>query len=185
MNMSLTQKLFSFEGRIRRRDWWLLGIAVAVVSWILQGIVGAMLGGGLAAAAASGTTPGEAATVTTASIVSLVISLLFMWPGAALSVKRAHDRNRPAIIVFAFYGLSVLLSVLATFTFGSSMVAMGGGANPMEAAGPMGMVIGILGLVVVIYALYLLVELGFLDGTPGPNQYGPSPKGLGGSEAFA
>jgi uncharacterized membrane protein YhaH (DUF805 family) len=28
--------------------------------------------------------------------------------------------------------------------------------------------------------LWPLIELGFLDGTPGPNQYGPSPKGLGG-----
>ena len=28
--------------------------------------------------------------------------------------------------------------------------------------------------------LYLLITLGFLDGTPGPNQYGPSPKGYGG-----
>lgn len=29
--------------------------------------------------------------------------------------------------------------------------------------------------------LWTLIECGFLDGTPGPNKYGPSPKGLGGS----
>lgn len=31
-----------------------------------------------------------------------------------------------------------------------------------------------------IGALWPLIELGFLDGTPGPNKYGPSPKGVGG-----
>ena len=28
--------------------------------------------------------------------------------------------------------------------------------------------------------IWMLVECGFLDGTPGPNKYGPSPKGLTG-----
>ena len=30
----------------------------------------------------------------------------------------------------------------------------------------------------VIGGIWALVECGFLDGTPGPNKYGPSPKGL-------
>ncbi|HEY2708359.1 MAG TPA: DUF805 domain-containing protein [Caulobacteraceae bacterium] len=30
-------------------------------------------------------------------------------------------------------------------------------------------------------AIWSLVECGFLDGTPGPNKYGPSPKGLTGA----
>lgn len=32
----------------------------------------------------------------------------------------------------------------------------------------------------IIGALWPVIELGFLDGTPGPNKFGPSPKGLGG-----
>lgn len=39
----------------------------------------------------------------------------------------------------------------------------------------------------VLAGLWCLVELGFLDGTQGPNRFGPSPKGLGGdlvAEAF-
>jgi uncharacterized membrane protein YhaH (DUF805 family) len=39
------------------------------------------------------------------------------------------------------------------------------------------MITNILGIVVGIFALYLLVVLGFLRGTPGPNQYGPDPVG--------
>jgi uncharacterized membrane protein YhaH (DUF805 family) len=35
-------------------------------------------------------------------------------------------------------------------------------------------------LIPIIGVLWLLIELLFLDGTPGPNRFGPSPKGLGG-----
>lgn len=35
-------------------------------------------------------------------------------------------------------------------------------------------------LLVPLVNLWILVEIYFLDGTPGPNQYGPSPKGIGG-----
>jgi uncharacterized membrane protein YhaH (DUF805 family) len=37
----------------------------------------------------------------------------------------------------------------------------------------------------VIGGLWALVECGFLDGTPGPNKYGPSPKGLTGPAPIA
>ena len=34
-----------------------------------------------------------------------------------------------------------------------------------------------------IISLWFLIELGFLDGTQGPNKYGPSPKGIIGPQA--
>jgi uncharacterized membrane protein YhaH (DUF805 family) len=34
-------------------------------------------------------------------------------------------------------------------------------------------------------AIWALVETGFLDGTPGPNKYGPSPKGIQGPAVAA
>jgi len=37
-------------------------------------------------------------------------------------------------------------------------------------------------LVPLIGPIWSLVELGFLDGTQGPNNHGPSPKGIGGSD---
>jgi uncharacterized membrane protein YhaH (DUF805 family) len=37
----------------------------------------------------------------------------------------------------------------------------------------------------VIGALWPLIELGFLDGTQGPNRFGPSPKGIGGTEPIS
>jgi uncharacterized membrane protein YhaH (DUF805 family) len=34
-------------------------------------------------------------------------------------------------------------------------------------------------LIPVVNFFFWLINLGILDGTPGPNRYGPSPKGLG------
>jgi len=191
MEMSLTQKLFSFGGRIRRRDWWLLSIGLAVLNLIVQGIVGAVVGGG-AAAASTGTDPGAAAAgaAGVAGIASLLIALLFLWPSLALSIKRAHDRNKPAMFVLGYYALVVLLLVVITFTMGGVLAAAGAGGDNSAAvgaaAGTGGIVVMVLSVILLVYAIWLLVELGFLDGTPGPNRFGPSPKGLGGSaEAFA
>jgi uncharacterized membrane protein YhaH (DUF805 family) len=39
----------------------------------------------------------------------------------------------------------------------------------------------LINLIPFIGFLWTLIECGFLDGTPGPNKYGPSPKGLGAS----
>jgi uncharacterized membrane protein YhaH (DUF805 family) len=35
-------------------------------------------------------------------------------------------------------------------------------------------------LIPLIGAIWILIEFGFLDGTQGPNRFGPSPKGIGG-----
>ena len=37
----------------------------------------------------------------------------------------------------------------------------------------------------IVGALWPLIELGFLDGTQGPNKFGPSPKGIGAPAAAA
>lgn len=37
------------------------------------------------------------------------------------------------------------------------------------------MLSGLLGIILLVYAIYLLVVLGFLKGTAGPNNYGPDP----------
>lgn len=164
--MSLTQKLFSFDGRIRRRDWWLLGIALGVVSFIVQFAIASAMGVSLMAQPPS----------QTANIISLAIGLVFLWPSLALGIKRGHDRNRPAIIMIVFYALVVLMQVLTL---------VNGPQTGTPEMTPLLMAVGAVGLIVVIYAIYILIDYGFLDGTPGPNRYGESPKALGGSaEAF-
>ncbi len=110
--MSLSDLLFSFEGRIPRSSYWLrfqLPYSVIVVVLI---IVDAAIGIG---------------------ILSVIFSLLALYPSIAVGVKRCHDRNRSGwFLLVAFIPL---------------------------------------------VNLWLLIELAFLRGTVGANQYGPDPLG--------
>ena len=76
--------LFSFEGRIGRRSWWLWSAAVLIgLSIYLTAVL-------RIAGLPKGTT-------------DLLVTLLLVWPALAISVKRWHDRDKPgwwALIAF-------------------------------------------------------------------------------------
>lgn len=109
--MPWTKFLFSFEGRINRRTYWLrFGVPLFLI--VLA-----------AAIAAPPPAFGE---------VMSVMVLLTLWPAVAVGAKRCHDRNRPA-----WFLLICLLPLIGN--------------------------------------IWLLIELGFLRGTAGPNRFGPRP----------
>ncbi len=169
--MPLKDLLFSFEGRIRRRDWWLLSI-VAGIAYVV-----------LAYATAWLVLPGELATLTQPVIgdpllpllLNVAITVPFTWVQVALAAKRAHDRNKSGWLVAILQAGSVASSYLPVDPFAPGALSIENGA-----------LVGIMtGFVVLMLAasLYLLVVLGFLDGTQGPNRFGRSPKGIGGDPA--
>lgn len=132
--MSLTQKLFSFNGRIRRRDYWLYSIGVGFVFGILINIIIAAMGGAV---------DPNTGQMNTGVFAAFILYIPALWIGLALQAKRWHDRDKGAIWI-------------------------------------------LINLIPLIGGIWALIECGFLDGTPGPNRFGPSPKGVGGaSEAFA
>ena len=163
--MSIADKYLSFSGRLRRRDWWLLSIAMIVVSLIIgQLAVYALVGPDY-------TMIGQASQVdkttnTTALGIQIIMTLLFLWPSLALTAKRTHDRDQGATV-------NIVLSLIST---GLSLVYSGmimtGALNPAEPT-PIMLLFGIGPLLI---GLYLLIVLGFLDGTPDENRFGPSPK---------
>ena len=75
--MPLRQILFGFKGRIPRKAYWLYGVLglllVSVMVTLLLGIAGV--------------------DERTAEVVA---NLLILWPVAAVSVKRWHDRDKSA-----------------------------------------------------------------------------------------
>ncbi len=165
--MSITEKLFGFQGRIRRKDWWLWQVVIAIVGWVLASVVfGTSMG-------RPGFSPGMAVVMGPAVIVPVVIRLLLLWPSLALSIKRMHDRGKSAKLLLIPYILFAFTTVSAVLTVAS---AAGGVSGGLFAGFGLTMILGLLSL---IAGVWLLIELGFLDGTPGPNEYGPSPKGLG------
>jgi len=128
----LLQLLFSFNGRIRRRDYWLAHISVTV----------AMLLGLWFEISMQGALKGNVAGLLLMLPFSLALPVFGIWSGFAVQVKRWHDRDKS--------GWWVLINFVPIIGF-----------------------------------FWLLIECGILDGTPGPNRFGPSPKGVSGPAAVA
>ena len=94
--------------------------------------------------------------------LSAIVDLAFTYPEFAVTLKRAHDRELPVWLLFIFFGANALLDLLTVLGIAGtdetpSMVSL-------AIVVPYG-----------VFALALLVELGFRRGTVGPNQYGPDP----------
>jgi uncharacterized membrane protein YhaH (DUF805 family) len=96
--------------------------------------------------------------VTSAVAVNLVflllVFLLLIWTGFALTTKRLHDRDKSAWWVLLFCGAPSILEAIGEHvgSAGSILSLIGGGIS-----------------------VWGLVELGFLRGTTGQNRYGPNP----------
>jgi uncharacterized membrane protein YhaH (DUF805 family) len=74
------QVLFSFEGRVGRKTWWLYGVLA------MFGI--AAIGVALLRIAGMGERPAD-----------FVVNALLLWPAIAVSVKRWHDRGKSAWVL--------------------------------------------------------------------------------------
>ena len=93
---------------------------------------------------------------------SVVIGLaVWTWSTAAVGGKRLHDRNRTASWM--------AIPIAWQFLFAWAMVAKFGARNLDIFSTTM-----LLGSPI---ALWVLMDLGILKATPGPNQYGPDPLG--------
>jgi len=97
----LIEGLFSFEGRMRRSEYWLISIGMGVVKLPL-GFLLTLFG------------------VEIATVGRALLELLFLWPSVALMVKRGHDRNRPAL-----YTVGVLVALIVVSFLGSFLAVAG------------------------------------------------------------
>ena len=96
--MSLSQLLFSFQGRLNRKPYWLTAIAITVLVVVLM-----LIALGFAVEHEFGT-----AIAVVALIVILYIPLL--WIGLAIGAKRLHDRDKSAWWLLLFYAAPSILS---------------------------------------------------------------------------
>lgn len=148
----LIDGLFGFDGRFRRSEYWLSSIGLGVVRFVLLIAIGATLTNGVV-------------TASTNMPVRIGLTLLFLWPSAAIAIKRGHDRDRPA-----WWTLSVLGAIYVLGEVGAAFSAAG---DTLKA--------GIAGLLVLLPSIYMFIDYGLIDGTKGPNRYGASPKGHAGA----
>lgn len=176
------------EGRISRKTWWIgvliLAVANIVVSLLVLPLVG--LGGPNLAALTAGT-PDLAVVAAQASgairasaWAGLVVFLIFAYPSYCLSLKRRQDKNNNGRDLLIYLVLTAAVLLIQALGFGYTDVEVQPGITlPMP-----NMLFSTLTAVIGILGIYMLVVLGFLKGTEGPNDFGPDPL-MGGSAATA
>jgi uncharacterized membrane protein YhaH (DUF805 family) len=76
-------KIFGFSGRLRRRDYWLIGIGKFLASVVLLLIVGAATGDF-----------GDREGFGPFKIAQFVLLFPSLWISIAIALKRCHDRDK-------------------------------------------------------------------------------------------
>ena len=178
---NIVQLMTTTEGRISRKSWW-LGVVILIVLGIVVSLVLGLVGlsmwpnmAALSSGDAQAISDAVAASMRAAGWGSLISFVILAYPGYALSMKRRHDRDNNGLDLQIYYGLAFIVLLLQALGVGYTQAPIPG-VEGVTIPQP-GMITNILGIAVGIFALYLLVVLGFLRGTMGPNQYGPDPVG--------
>ncbi|MBF0269488.1 MAG: DUF805 domain-containing protein [Alphaproteobacteria bacterium] len=87
MGEVMGQVLFSLQGRISRKTYWMFALGCVVVFMLALGVDFAMMD-----------EEGEGVP-----IGSLLASLAVIWPSIAIQVKRWHDRDKPGWWMFIVF----------------------------------------------------------------------------------
>lgn len=140
-------------GRISRKSWWIGVVGIVVASIVLTIILSLV-----------GLNPVWA---------QLVVYVLLFFPNWCIGLKRRQDRDNNGMDFKILMGLSGLLTLLQAFGVGMTMTDMGNGVVMPAPAMWMTIVYVAMG----IFGIYMLVQLGFLKGTPAANTYGADPHG--------
>jgi uncharacterized membrane protein YhaH (DUF805 family) len=170
-----------FSGRSRRMEFWMWQLFKFLVSCVLWILFIAMFGSALFSG-----DPGQMVAAMGSIVLVWGILMLFalaiLVPDIAVAVRRLHDINRTGWWILAPVAPYLVGWMALGASLGSSMA--GGGKDPAAAfAGPGGIVFLVAMLVAVALAITLLVFY-FLEGTRGPNKYGPDPKAPNQGEVF-
>jgi uncharacterized membrane protein YhaH (DUF805 family) len=153
MDIDWKHLFFGFQGRISRAPYWIGSLLLGITGGIA--ILGLTFNiGGIEAAT------GIPADILVIPVFGVIAAMIFC--SLAISVKRLHDRNKSGWWMALFYGVSALQA-------GAEETGMAGTPDDPNA---LGVTLAALSIVV---GLWFLVELGFLKGTPGDNDYGPDP----------
>jgi uncharacterized membrane protein YhaH (DUF805 family) len=149
----------SFDGRIGRKTFWLTSIAISAAE-LVAGFVGALI-----IALVSGDWEAKAGHQWIDAVF-----LIFLYPQFIIDVKRGHDRNIPIWVIGVFYAALAADYFLVEFGWLTDLPNQ----NVPSSVNVVSFIVVIL---LGIFALAFLVELGFRKGTTGPNRYGPDPLG--------
>jgi uncharacterized membrane protein YhaH (DUF805 family) len=167
--MPLRDLLFSSQGRIPRSTWWYFRLAVAGIMVglsVVAVMISALIGGSLSASDSS-------AVIVVLLCVGVPAYLLIIVTDIMVSIKRCHDRNRSGWFLLWSYIPSIIYSVFSWLFVMPASISYGYDPSSMDNVAIL--INCAMSLVTFATGLWVLIELGFLKGTAGPNQYGPDP----------
>ena len=160
-----------FQGRSRRMEYWMFFLFNILVG-IGFGVVTAMLGGGMAAMGNPTASAAAGGAIGIVALINVIFSLAMLIPSIAVAVRRLHDLGRTGWWLLAPVGFYLIGFVVM---LGSGLSALTAGTSGSLGMG-VGLVAGgVLLMVGAVLALVLLVFF-FMEGTRGPNRFGPDPK---------
>jgi uncharacterized membrane protein YhaH (DUF805 family) len=94
--MSLPQLLFSFQGRMRRSQWWAVRIVVTIIAFVVGG--GAL---GIAGAFDKDANPDPLSAL--AALIVIPVAIAYLWIFVATAVKRLHDTGQTGWFTVLFF----------------------------------------------------------------------------------
>jgi uncharacterized membrane protein YhaH (DUF805 family) len=116
--LEVLRKYAQFDGRARRKEYWMFGLINVVISFGL-GLVGGMMGMG-----------GEMGM----NVLALIYTLAILVPSLAVGVRRLHDTGRSGM--WLFIALIPLIGAIALLVFAVQDSEAGSnqyGSNPKTA----------------------------------------------------
>jgi uncharacterized membrane protein YhaH (DUF805 family) len=146
--MDFSNLFMSTEGRIGRQNYWIGLVVLIVIGLIISQLIAFLFG----------------YTSFFARLLNFIYVIVIAYPAYALMAKRFQDRGKKGTLAGILIGLSILGALLGLFGLTGDPLA----PNTFGT---------ILGVVTGVVAIWFLIELGFLKGTAGPNEYGPDPVG--------
>jgi uncharacterized membrane protein YhaH (DUF805 family) len=159
----LSWLLFSFKGRMQRLYFWVTSLVVGVVASMVSSTMESIAQSFGFGFIDPDTNAFELSVPL--SVLLSVVGVLNLWINYALAAKRLHDRNRSGWWLLA---PTVALIVAIAFAF-VTLSLPEGEREPWNTIGI------IFVFATVALGLWLVLEIGFLRGTQGPNRFGPDP----------
>ena len=117
-------------------------------------------------------------------MIYMIFCLAILIPDIAVMVRRLHDTNRSGWWILAPIGC-YFIGVIAAVIMAGAGVGMGPDTQAGTGLIASGGIIALVAMLAAFVFALVLVVFWFLDGTPGPNKYGPDPKGRDASQVFA
>lgn len=153
--------LFSFHGRINRKQYWQAGSLVGVLG--MMGFITLIALSGLSLTDVKNPAAAFHA-VSTGLLLAIPLLAFITWTGYAIQVKRLHDRGRSGYFALlpGFISLGLLTTVISAAATNAPAEVLATETQPWW-------------LALQIVNLLLFIDLGCLGSVEGPNKYGDPP----------